>query len=192
MSTKVFSKALMASEDVQSYVGTCKFGAGSAPFVEAEITDGAFVVLGDLVKDNVYSQTSLEWNTYSATAPAADTATPVVIDIAGVQEGVIGGNAYRIGNKLVDLVATAGTPVRFRRLMSGDKFWLGAGCFESTPTVGKYAKLTASKVTLTAANDAPSGKFGVKILASKDLTVGQSVTEVSAGVYEQLYLCEVL
>ena len=49
--TKVFSKALMMSEDVQSYVGSTKFYAADAP---AEIHDGAFVVLGDLVDDGVY------------------------------------------------------------------------------------------------------------------------------------------
>ena len=190
MATKVFSKALMASESVQSYVGSTRFMADDE---YAEVMDGAFVVLGDLDLDGVYSAESVDYNVYKSTAPAATTDKVVVIDIAGVSEGVIAGNTYKIGVKLVDLKAAPGFAVRFRRLAVGDKFWLGEGCFASAVGENGYAALTANDVTLTPAASQPGSGFAVKIQASKDLTVGQMVAKNADGsTYEQLYLCEVV
>lgn len=195
MATKVFAKALMASEDVQAYVGSCKFGTGTdASFTAAQVTDGAFVTLGGLALDETYSATSLDWNVYHAYAPTSAALTRedvVVVDISGVSEGVIAGNNYKIGNKQVDLVGKPGYAVRFRRLQKGDKFWLGQGCFTSAPTVGKFANLTANAVTLTPAASATDAQLNIKVLASKALTVGITVNTVSTA-FEQLYLCEVL
>lgn len=195
MATKVFAKALMASEDVQAYVGSCKFGTGTdSNFTAGQITDGAFVTLGGLALDETYSTTSLDWNVYHAFAPTAATLTEdevVVVDIAGVSEGVIAGNNYKIGVKQVDLIGKPGYAVRFRRLKKGDKFWLGQGCFATAPTVGQYAGLTANDVVLTPAASKTDGQFNIKIQAAKALTVGMTVNTI-ATAYEQLYLCEVL
>lgn len=187
--TKVFSKGLMASEDVQSMVGSLKFYAEDA---YAAIHDGAFVVLGDLDLDNVYSTTSVDYNVYTAKAPEAETDEVVVVDIAGISEGIIAGNTYRIGNKLVDLEASAGYPVRFRRLAKHDKFWLGEGNFASTPTEGEYAILTAGDTVLTPSATEPADQFGVKIIATQDATVGQLVARNDSDEFEMSYLCEVV
>lgn len=190
MATKVFSKGLMASEDIQSYVGSTKFMADDA---YAQVMDGAFVVLGDLCTDGIYSADSIDYNVYQSTAPTATTDKVVVIDIAGISEGVIAGNTYKIGVKLVDLQAQPGFAVRFRRLALGDKFWLGEGCFASAVGENGYATLTANDVTLTPAASVPGSGFAVKIQATKDLTVGQTVAKNADGsTYEQLYLCEVV
>ena len=188
--TKVFSKALMMSEDVQSYVGSTKFYASDAP---AEIHDGAFVVLGDLCDDGVYGAGSEDYNVYKSTAPTADNQVVVVVDIAGISEGVIAGNTYKIGNKLVDLKAMPGFPVRFRRLAMADKFWLGEGNFTEAPNGKAYATCVGGKTELAPTADMPyGGKFGVKIVATQDFVVGQSVAKNAASAYEQLYLCEVI
>ena len=70
-------------------------------------------------------------------------------------------------------------------------FWIGAGCFETTPTVGKFANLTAGKVTLTAAETSTPAKVNFAIRASKPMTIGTTVA-YNASAYEQEYLVEVL
>lgn len=188
---KVFDMGIMACEDVQAWVGTCKFGTGSdEAFEAAQVTDGAFVKLGGLADDEVYSGEK-DWNTYYAYAPAAVTDDIVVIDLAEVMGGVIGGNYYKLGAKTVDLVCEAGIPARYRKPVKGDKFWLGAGCFETAPVVGQYAGLTAGKVTLTPAAEAAEEGFCVVIRASKPLTQGNLVAYAN-GAYAQAYLVEVL
>lgn len=189
MATKVFDKALMTSEYDISKLASVVFQKDGE---NAEVMDGAFVVLGDLIANDAYSAIKLnDFNTYKATAPAAVTDKVVAIDIAGISEGIIAGNYYKIGVKLVDLLAQPGVAVRARRFEVGDKFWLGQGCFASVPTVGQYAGLTANDVVLTPAADVASEGFCVKIQASKDLTLGQFVQKID-GSYEQLYLCEVV
>lgn len=188
----VFDMGIMACEDVQAWVGSCKFGKDNGGFEAAEVADGAFVVLGDLAKDEVYAGEK-DWNTYYAYAPDATTYNAddiAVIDLAEVMGGVIGGNYYKLGAKTVDLKAEAGLPVRYRKLHKGDKFWLGAGCFASIPTVGKYAGLTANDTILTASETKPAN-FGVVIRASKPLTQGNKVG-YKDGAFVQAYLVEVL
>ena len=70
-------------------------------------------------------------------------------------------------------------------------FWIGAGCFEATPTVGQFATLTASKVTLTPNASKQDSKFNCAIRASKPMTIGATVA-YNAPAYEQEYLVEVL
>lgn len=193
MATKIFEVAEMACEDVQAWVKTCKFGTGTdAAFVPAVVDDGAFVVLGALADDTTYIGKK-DWNVKHAFAPATDALTAdevVVIDIDNVSNGVIAGNNYKIGNKLVDLKMDAGYPVRYRKLCKGDMFWLGAGCFETAPTVGKYANLTANKVTLTPADTATDDQLNLIIRDSKPMTIGTHVPYDTT--YEQLYLVEVM
>jgi hypothetical protein len=179
---KLFSKALMASEDIKSFVGSTLFQSAGA---NAPITNGAFVVLGNLASDATYSSTGVDDNLYLSTAPAAATASVVVVDLASISEGTIDGNVYKMGNRLYDLTAPAGVPARFRRLMVGDKFWLADGNFGvGTPTVGQYGVLTAGAVTLTA-QSSQGANFAVIIRDKKSLTTGQ----IANG---SLYLCEVV
>ena len=195
MATKIFDVAEMVCEDVQAYVKSAKFCTGNdeAP-VYAQCDDGAFVTLGKLCADSTYAGMS-DYNCKYAYAPTTDEVALDdlwVVDIAEVGAGVIAGNTYRIGDKLVDLKVEAGYPSRVRKLKKGDMFWLGAGCFGAqAPTVGKYANLTAGAVTLTAAETTAPSKVNFAIRASKPMTIGTTVA-YNASVYEQEYLVEVL
>lgn len=195
MATKVFSKALMASEDVQSYVGSGRYYASAT---EAQIYDGAFVNVGTIVNDPVYSTATVtykDYNVHEMTAPATGKLTRediCVVDLAGINEATVQGNVMKIGDKLVDLTLAAGYNARFRRLMKGDKFWLGEGCFASAPTMGQYCTVANGLTTLTASSaSVTADQFNVQVIASKALTVGQTVNYKNPG-YEQLYLVEVL
>lgn len=195
MATKVFAKALMASEDVQAKVGTCKFGTGAgAEFEGAEIYDGAFVNIGDLLLDGVYGTATLDWNVHAATAPATGKLTRddiCVIDIGNISQVDIFGNIYRgIDGRLVNLVRAPGQAVRFRRMEKGDLMWLGAGCFTAAPTVGQYGNVTNGSTYLTPGSAATAGQFAVKVLDSKALTIGNTVNYANSA-WEQIYLCEV-
>lgn len=194
MMTKIFDVASMACESVESWVKSAKFGTGSdAAFVPANVTDGAFVTLGGLSDDTTYTGEK-DWNVHNAYAPATaalNAEDVYVIDISGVQEGIIGGNVYKIGAKLVNLEVAAGYAVRARALHKGDKFWLGEGNFASAPTVGAYANLTAGDVVLTPAAATTAGQLNIAIRASKPMTIG-SLVDYSAGNFEQEYLVEVL
>lgn len=195
MATKVFAKALMASEDIQSFVGTCKFGTiVNTAFVGAAIYDGAFVNIGGLALDGVYGTTTLDWNVHMATAPATGSLTRediCVIDIADISEVSIYGNAYKgIDTRLVNLTRPAGEAVRFRRMAKGDKFWLGAGNFTAAPTIGQFGNVTNGSTYLTAGDSATASQFAVKVLDSKPITIGNTAIADSSA-FEQLYLCEV-
>ena len=193
MATKIFDVAEMVCEDVQAYVKSAKFFFcyDKAPLF-SQCDDGAFVTLGKLCADSTYAG-MVDYNCKYAYAPTSDGVALDdlwVVDIAEVGAGVIAGNTYRIGEKLVDLKVEAGYPSRVRKLKKGDMFWIGAGCFETTPTVGKFANLTAGKVTLTAAETSTPSKVNFAIRASKPMTIGTTVAYNTA--YEQEYLVEVL
>lgn len=171
MATKTFNKALMASEDVKAYVGSALYQVSAA---NAPIHNGAFVVLGELAPDTTYETSGdYAYNVYLATAPAAVTDKVVVIDLANTQEGTINGNDYKVGIQLYNLVCPAGKAARYRRMVVGDKMWLSDGLFASTPTVGKYAELTANDTILTPQASHTGGQFGVRILAQTEMTTGQ-------------------
>ncbi len=195
MATKIFDVAEMVCEDVQAYVKSAKFCTGNddAP-VYAQCDDGAFVTLGKLCADSTYAD-MVDYNCKYAYAPTSDEVALDdlwVIDIAEVGAGVIAGNTYRMGIKLVDLKVEAGYPVRVRKLKKGDMFWIGAGCFGAqAPTVGQYANLTANAVTLTAAANISAGKVNFAIRASKPMTIGTTVAYNQPN-FEQEYLVEVL
>ena len=193
MATKIFDVAEMVCEDVQAYVKSAKFCTGNdeAP-VYAQCDDGAFVTLGKLCADSTYAG-MVDYNCKYAYAPTSDEVALDdlwVVDIAEVGAGVIAGNTYRIGEKLVDLKVEAGYPSRVRKLKKGDMFWIGAGCFETTPTVGQFATLTASKVTHTPNASKQDSKVNFAIRASKPMPIGTTVAYNTA--YEQEYLVEVL
>lgn len=204
MATKIFAKALMASEDIQSYVGSCKFGAGTtaADFEYDEIYDGAFVNIGMPCLDGVYGEDTVDWNVRMAVAPTKLTTADIcVIDIANISEIDVFGNHYKgIDTRLVNLTRPAGAAVRFRRLAKGDTFWLGLGNFQdetgagTAPTIGQFGNVTTGKTYLTAGASATANQFAVCVIASKSLTVGMSVNNFGTALapdWEQLYLCEV-
>lgn len=193
MATKIFDVAEMVCEDVQAYVKSAKFCTGNddAP-VYAQCDDGAFVTLGKLCADSTYAG-MVDYNCKYAYAPTSDAVALDdlwVVDIAEVGAGVIAGNTYRIGDKLVDLKVEAGYSSRVRKLKKGDMFWIGAGCFEATPTVDQFATLTENKVTLTPNASKQDSKVNFAIRASKPMTIGTTVP--GAPTYEQEYLVEVL
>jgi len=183
MATKTFNKALMASEDVKAYVGSALYQVSGN---NAAIHDGAFVVLGDLALDQTYQNAGdYAYNVYLAEKPAAVTDKVVVLDYAGIQEGSIGANDYKMGVQLYDLVCPAGRPCRFRRMVIGDKMWLSDGLFAAEPVINEFAELTANDTILTPQQSHNAGQFGVKILAKTEMTTGQ----IANGVK---YLVEVV
>lgn len=193
MATKIFDVAKMVSEDVLAYDRSAKFCTGNddAP-VYAQCDDGAFVTLGKMCADATYDG-MVDYNCSYAYAPASDEVALDdlwVTDIVDVSSGSIAGNTYRIGAKLVEMKGEAGSAVRVRKVCKFDRFWLGAGCFESLPTVGQFATLTAGKVTLTPQVSKQVGKVNLAIRASKPMTIGTLVP--GAPAYEQEYLVEVL
>lgn len=149
------------------------------------IKDGDLVVLGDIVANDLY--TTNEYDTYKAAYPTAPTTDEVaIVDYAGISEGPIVGNVYKIGNKLFNLTVPTGTKFRVRRLALHDKYWLGEDNFATAPTVGQYAIATnGSGVHTPNASIADSG-YCVKILASKGFTAGMTTDS------KQIYLCEVV
>ena len=147
--------------------------------------DGSLVVLGELVADKTYEDNGLEYDSYYAEAPEADTDEVVIVDYAGISSGNIAGNNYKLGYKLYDLEVPAGEIVRVRRLHLHDKFWLGESNFISAPEVGKFAVATAGKMEHTPAAEKAEDKYCIKVLVAKDLTVGMSAKGL-------MYLCEVV
>lgn len=152
---------------------------------EEEIADGSLVVLGDLVANDIYDKNGVEYDTYKATAPAAATDEVVIVDYAGISEGKITDNNYKMGIKLYNLKVPAGQITRVRRLALHDKFWLGEDNFDGNVTVGKYAVAAADAYTHAPAAALPNAGYAVKILASESLTAGMA----SKG---KIYLCEVV
>lgn len=162
---KVFKHGKMMSDVVDAALANAVF--------EEAVDDGALVVLGNLAADSAYGDMGLvEYDTYEADKPAAATDEVVIVDYAGISEGTIAGNQYKIGIKLHDLKVPAGTVTRVRRLYLHDKFWLGAGNFDATPTVGEYATAGANTYAHTVAATLPQSGYAVKILVEKDMTVG--------------------
>jgi hypothetical protein len=161
---KLFSCGIMTSESVQSYVLSGK--------AAIDLDDGAFVVVGDYAEGTVYGEHDKDQNVHVLTAPAAVTDTVAVVDYAGISEGVIAGNTYKMGYKLYDLKVPAGTATRVRKLDLGDKFYLGNDNFVSAPTAGQFATLTAAATVLTPAASKPASGFAVKINRIDSLTTG--------------------
>lgn len=190
--------ALMASESVQSYLVSVKYQEDGE---YAEIHDGALVVRGDLDTSSVYNVSGVtdmkDDNVYVATAPTAATDEVLIVDLAEVSQGVIAGNTYKIGIKLVGLVCEAGYPARTRIPMKHDRFWLSGDCFDSAPTVGQFAGVSAGKTTHAPLATALTEGYCVKIEDSRAFTVGNRVAvypnTAKDNVYQgTLYLVRVL
>lgn len=175
-----FAKIKMVSEDVTAYDITGKFMSNSQL---AGVEDGAFVVVGDLMKSTAYS--GKDYNVFEIKAPAAATDEVAVVDIADVSKGDVRGEAWRVGIRTDGLVAEAGQPVRVRILKKYDRFFLSDAGFKSAPTVGKFATIEAENTKLVPAENKTEDQFNVKIEAVKDFVLGQTV----AG---KMYYCRVL
>ena len=146
------------------------------------IRDGSLVKLGDLIEDDVYGDA--DYDTYKAEKPA-DGEEVVIADYAGISEGAIAGNEYKLGVKLHDLMIPAGAIFRVRRLALHDKFWLGQDNFDTIPTVGKFATAETGKYEHKVAAEKPVAGYGVKIIAEKGMTAGMKADG-------KLFLCEVI
>lgn len=154
---------------------------------EEDLYDGTLVALGDLVADTTYAETGdVQYDVYEAVKATATDAEVGIIDYAGISEGEIAGNEYKMGYKLYNLTIPAGTNFRVRRLNLHDKFWVGTDNFEgkNAPVVGEFAKVGAAGGFAPAAQT-PEAGLAVKVLVEKDLTTGMR----SQG---KIYLVEVV
>lgn len=179
---KLFQKVLMASEDVQAYVRSGKYFDSAD--TEQPISDGACVVAGDLVANDAYP-TVKDFNVRKLGLAKAQTDKVVFVDYVGVSEADVVGVRYRVGDKTYGYDAPAGTVVRYRQVMPGDMFWLGADNFVSAPSVGQFAAPTVSDTRLTAGATEVEGATNVKIEAVQDIITGM----VNDG---KKYLCTVV
>lgn len=152
---------------------------------DEDLYDGTLVALGDLVADTTYAERGdVQYDVYEAAKATARAAEVGIIDYAGISEGEIAGNEYKMGYKLYNLTIPAGTNFRVRRLNLHDKFWVGTDNFEGTPVVGGLAVVGAAGGFAPAA-EAPEAGLAVKVLVEKDLTTGMR----SQG---KIYLVEVV
>jgi hypothetical protein len=178
---KIFQKNLMASEDVQSYLGTGVFYNGDAT---AEIHDGAAVVVGDIEAHSVYANMK-DVNVRKITAPEAETDVVAIVDYTNRSEGKIMDVTYREGIQTAGLVAPAGKQVRYRILSKGDTFYLGTDNFAGAPAEGKYAVPTAGNTIWTVVDAPITEGVCLKIETTKPLTEGAVNTDT-------LYFCTVV
>lgn len=177
---KIFQKNLMASEDVQSYLGTGVFYDGGN---KVAIHDGALIEIGDIEDHSMYEGLK-DVNVRKITAPTSETKRYAIVDYVGRSEGQIEGVTYREGIKTAGLVAPAGKEVRYRIMKIGDSFYLGTDNFVGSPADGKYAIPTANS-TLWTITDDPGTGLAVKIETHKALTEGVVDTDT-------LYYCYVI
>lgn len=183
---KLFQKVLMASEDVQAYVRSGKYfdSADDSSGKEQPISDGACVTTGKLVANDAYPSV-VDFNVRKLLPVAAQTDKVVFVDYVGVSEVDVVGVKYRVGDKTYGYDAPAGTVVRYRQVMPGDMFWLGADNFVSAPSVGQFAAPTVGDTRLTPAASEVEGATNVKIEAVQDIITGM----VNDG---QKFLCTVV
>lgn len=111
--TNMFKAGKMVSNVMDSALAN---GVGAKPVI-----DGAAVVLRNLYEGSDFLE-NYEYDVYEMTAPDEPTDEIAIVDYAGIQEGDIAGNRYKIGSKLYGLTAPAGVPTRVRRLALHDKF----------------------------------------------------------------------
>jgi hypothetical protein len=169
----LFYAGKMASQQLDVYLaGAVVLDANDEPI---EAPDGGLVELGDLVADDTYSATGLQYDVYEAKAATTDYKDLALIDYAGVQEGEIGGNEYKIGDKLYGLKVPAGVVTRVRRPHLHDKFWLGDDNYDTVPTLGDHYGVDTGKFThakIAAEDVATHTGYMVKIVCVRELTVG--------------------
>ena len=94
---KLFQKVLMASEDVQAYVRSGKYFDSADD--EQPISDGACVVVGDLVDNDAYP-TVKDFNVRKLGPVKAQTDKVVFVDYVGVSEVDVVNVRYRVGDSV--------------------------------------------------------------------------------------------
>lgn len=140
---------------------------------EIEVENGSLVELGDLRADDTYSATGLQYDVYDAHAPSAEPKDLAIVDYAGVPEGEINGNEWKIGIKLYANPVPAGTITRVRRLMLHDKFWLGSANYGVEPAIGDYFGLAAGSFNHAKIADMDQHQgYAVKVQIARELTTG--------------------
>lgn len=188
MATKIFDMGLMACEDVQAFNKTIK--------CESNLHDGALVVAGVSAEDAFYDDAT-DWNVTVVGKPTKSDykfGQLLIVDLAEVSAGTIGGNKYKIGAKLTDLELAAGDIGRARVIVPGDKFWVGAGNFATAPAGinDGDAYIPANGSTLFN-KDPESGahdeRLAFVVIGAKPMTIGTTVTE-NSGDFEMEYLVE--
>ena len=140
-----------------------------------EAPDGGLVELKKLHADETYSANGLQYDVYDAEKPSEEPKDLALIDYAGISEGEIAGNEYKIGIKLYNLNVPAGTITRVRRPMLHDKFWLGADNYDFEPAVGDLAGVKADDfkhAKLELEEGAKPEGYAVKVLIERELTTG--------------------
>ena len=150
-----------------------------------KILDGSLLVLGDLAADLTYDAAGKEYDVYVGRKFATDDKEVVIVDYAGISEGTIMGNDYKMGIKLYDLEVPANRVTRVRRLHLHDKFWLSANNFAATPVAGKYGIPANGSYLHAISNTLPEAGYAIKILIVDDLTTGAKANGKKA-------LCEVV
>ena len=174
MAKKYFWRYLMSSENVLTQLVSGRYYDENDAL--AEIHDGALVVIGDLEDHAIYSNIK-DLDTHKITMPKAVTDKVAIVDLVNVSEGKIQGELYREGIKTVGLTVSAGIPVRVRRLVEGDKFYLATGYFSSDVTGGKSAIPTANSTLWTPASELTANACGIKILMEQPLVEGAVNTD---------------
>jgi hypothetical protein len=182
---RFFQKVNMASESVASYNRTGLYQESGA---NAVAYPGYFVKVTGLADNTIYAASGIkDLNKLIVTTPATPTTDKgiFVLDPVKVSEGTINGNVYREGVKTIGLSVNAGEPTAMRELVAlHEQFLLGADNFQSAPTVGQYAVLTANDPDLTPASSIPATGFTVAIDGATNVT--QGLTAIS------VYLCRIV
>lgn len=169
----LFFAGKMGSQQLDVLLANAIVLDGSNDPVEA--INGGLVDLGDLRADDTYSATGKQYDVYDAKAPTASYKDLAIIDYAGVSEGEIAGNEYKIGIKLYGLKVPAGQVTRVRRFMLHDKFWLGSANYAVEPAIGDHYGINAGYFThakVAAADVASHTGYLVKVQIARELTTG--------------------
>ena len=192
MAIKAMQKNNMASETVRSFM---RSGLMTEDGHHVEIPSGSHVVAGDLAVNPVYGYFAehnkmKDFNVFEVKYPTAEQVAKAnlslyIADPVAVSEGLINGVMYREGAKTLGLAVDPEEPCALRKLVVDDMFYLTEANFESKPTVGEYAKLTATKGTLTPNATVPATGYAVQILDTKNFVEGIDPTAVG-------YLCRVV
>jgi hypothetical protein len=164
----LFFAGKMGSQQLDVLLANAYIVDGEGEGIEAP--DGGLVELKELHADDTYSATGLQYDVYDATKPTAEPEDLALIDYAGVSEGEIAGNEYKIGIKLYNLNVPANTITRVRRPMLHDKFWLGADNFDFEPAIGDLAGVKADDFKHTQLQEAAG--YTVKVRIARELTTG--------------------
>lgn len=164
----LFFAGKMGSQQLDVLLANAYIVDGEGEAIEAP--DGGLVELKELHADDTYSATGLQYDVYDATMPGEENKDLALIDYAGISEGEIAGNEYKIGIKLYNLNVPAKTLTRVRRPMLHDKFWLGADNFDFDPAIGDLAGVKADQFKHTKLEEAEG--YTVKVLIERELTTG--------------------